>query len=92
MNAQPFSAMPDEPEMMHQLGAFEPNEATRLLQRLEADGIPFELDRDDTALAAPNRALQLYLGMYPEGSKLVVFVPASRLEKALTVLKELFPA
>jgi hypothetical protein len=83
--------MPDEPEILHQLGTFEPHEATRLLSRLEADGIRFELERDDSALAQPNRALQLYLGMYPEGSKLVVFVPASHLEKALAVVKELFP-
>jgi len=43
--------MPDEPEMMQQLGAFEPHEATRLLPRLETQGIRFELKRDDTALA-----------------------------------------
>jgi len=82
--------MPDEPEMLYQLGAFEPHEATRLLPRLEADGIRFELERDDSALSQPNHALQLYLGMYPEGSKLVVYVPETQLEKAQAVIKELF--
>jgi len=84
--------MPDEPEMIHQLGTFEPHEATRLLPRLEAEGVRFELEQDDSALAQPNRPLQLYLGMYPEGSKLIVFVPASQLDRALALLKELFPA
>jgi len=83
--------MPDEPEMLHQLGTFEPHEATKILPRLEAAGIRFELERDDTALAEPTRALQLYLGMYPEGSKLSVFIPETQLEKAQAVIKDLFP-
>jgi hypothetical protein len=83
--------MPDESEMLHQLGTFEPHEATKLLPRLEAEGIRFELERDDSALAEPTRTLQLYLGMYPEGSKLAVFVPESLLEKAQAALTDLFP-
>jgi len=83
--------MPDEPDSMPQLGTFEPHEATKILPRLEAEGIHFELERDDTALAEPTRALQLYLGMYPEGSRMLVFVPEAQLEKAKAIINELFP-
>jgi len=84
--------MPDEPEILHQLGTFEPHEASKILPKLEAGGIRFELERDDTALAEPTRSLQLYLGMYPEGSKLAVFVPESQLEKAQATVQSLFPS
>jgi hypothetical protein len=83
--------MPDEPEMMHQLGAFEPHEAKKVLPRLEAEGIRFELEVDNTEMMKPTHAAQLYLGIYPEGSKLLVFVPESQLEKAQAALKDLFP-
>jgi len=83
--------MPDEPETMHQLGAFEPHEAKKVLPRLEAEGIRFELEVDNTELMKPTHAAQLYLGIYPEGSKLLVFVPASQLDRAMVALKELFP-
>jgi hypothetical protein len=84
-------AMDDSPEMLHQLGAFEPIEAKRVLPLLEAHQIPFEVERDDSALGQPNRALQFYFGMYPEGSKLAVFVRESDLPRALKALEHLFP-
>jgi hypothetical protein len=83
--------MDGNPESMHQLGAFEPREAKKLLPLLEAKGIRFEVEMDHSALARPNRALQLYFGMYPEGSKLVIFVPESEVGKAMATIKELFP-
>jgi hypothetical protein len=83
--------MADEPEMLSQLGAFEPHEATKVLPRLEAMGIRFELEVDNTEMLKPTHAAQLYLGIYPEGSKLVVFVLESQLEKALAAVKDLFP-
>ena len=74
-----------------QLGAFEPNEAKRLLPLLESDGIPFEVEADHSALLAPGRTAALYLGTYPEGSKLAVFVREEDLPAALDRVKSLFP-
>lgn len=78
-------------EMFHQVGRFEPAEAKKLLAAFEARGIPFEVETDDSALARPERSLKLYFGMYPEGSKIVVFVLKSSLQDAEEILKELFP-
>ncbi|MFT3780625.1 MAG: hypothetical protein QM790_01330 [Nibricoccus sp.] len=83
--------MPEESEMLHQLGAFEPHEAKKVLPRLEEAKIPFEVEADHSEMAKPTHALQLYFGIYPEGAKLVVFVPESQLEKAMSVVKDLFP-
>lgn len=83
--------MDDSPEMLHQLGAFEPHEAKKVLPLLEAHKIPFEVEADHSALGQTNRAVQLYFGMYPEGSKLAVFVREADLPEALKVLEELFP-
>ncbi len=83
--------MSDDPELMHQLGAFEPHEAKKVLPRLAAAGIRFEVEADNSALARPTRVLELYFGVYPEGSKLAVFVPESQLEKAMATIKDLFP-
>jgi hypothetical protein len=77
-------------EMMHQIGAFEPFEAKRVLALLEAHEIPFEVEADHSALANPTRPLQFYFGMYPEGSKLAVFVPESKEQRALEALKAMF--
>jgi len=87
----PTFLMPDEPEKLHQLGAFEPHEAKKVLPRLETEGIHFELEVDNTELMKPTHAAQLNFGIYPEGSKLVVFVPESELENALAAVKDLFP-
>jgi hypothetical protein len=83
--------MEDAGEMMHQVGAFEPHEAKRVLALFEARKIPFEVEADNSALADPTRPLQFYFGMYPEGSKLAVFVPESSLQEATKALSELFP-
>jgi hypothetical protein len=82
----------DEPEeMLHQLGAFDPMDAKKLLPQLEQAGITFEVEADHTELQRPGRAVQLYLGTYPEGSKLAVFVRESDLPRAQTVITQLFP-
>jgi len=78
-------------EMLHQVGDFEPSEAKRVLAVFEAESIPFEVESDHSALAKPGRWLQQYFGMYPEGSKLVVFVPESSLAKAEAILRQMFP-
>jgi len=74
--------MPDEEAMMFQLGAFEPTEAKRLLPQLEAAGIPFEIEADNSALLQPGRSAALALGMYPAGSKIVIFVPEATADRA----------
>jgi hypothetical protein len=78
-------------ESMQQIGAFEPSDAKRVLALLEAQQIPFEIEADNSALADPNRAIQLLCGLYPEGAKMIIFVPESRLPDAEAVLNRLFP-
>ena len=76
---------------MQQLGAFEPLEAKRLLPALEAQGVAFELEADHSALGQPGRTMEMFLGMYPEGSKLAVFVRESQLAQAQETVKCVFP-
>ena len=83
--------MDDTSEMLHQVGSFEPREAKKVLPLLEAAGIRFEIEADHSALTQPNRTLELYFGMYPAGSKLAVFVPESQIDRAMTVINDLFP-
>ena len=53
--------MDDTSEMLHQLGAFEPHEAKKVLPLLEATGIRFEVEADHTALtAAESRIAALF--------------------------------
>ena len=77
--------------MLHQLGAFEPFEAKRVIAVLESAGVPFEIEADHSALAKPGRWMELYFGMYPEGSKLAIFVPESKIEEAEESMRRLFP-
>ena len=83
--------MQEPDEMLHQVGAFEPFEAKRVLALFEAKQIPFEVETDNSALTNPTRPLQFYFGMYPEGSKLLIFVPESKQAEAMQALRELFP-
>lgn len=83
--------MEPQEEMLQQLGAFEPSDAKRLLPLLEAEHIPFEVEADDSALSAPGRWIYLCTGIYPEGSKVVVFVSESDLTRATEILDTLFP-
>jgi len=78
-------------ESMQQIGAFDPSDAKRAIALLEAHQIPFEIDADHSALADPNRTIQLLCGMYPEGSKIVLFVPESKVSNAQVALETLFP-
>lgn len=78
-------------ELLHQVGSFEPSEVKRLLAAFETAGIPFELEEDHSALGTPGRWMHLAVGMYPEGSKLAVFVPESHLAAAQSLVASLFP-
>jgi hypothetical protein len=83
---------PPEPnDEMRQLGAFDPLEAKRILPMLETLGIPFEIDTDHSPLLHQGRAMQLLMGMYPAGSQMLIFVPASRMMEAEELLKLIFP-
>ena len=83
--------MDDSPERLHELGAFEPMDAMKVLPLLEAQNIPFDVEADHSALGRPNRTLQLYFGMSPEGSKLTVFVREADLPRAGKIVEHLFP-
>ncbi len=76
---------------MQQIGAFEPSEAKRALALLEEHQIPFDIEVDNSALADPDRTIQLLCGFYPEGPKILVFVPKSKVPDAEVALKPLFP-
>lgn len=83
--------MTQSEEKLEPIGAFETGDAKRVIELLEAQGIPFALESDDSALSDPVRPIQLYLGMYPEGPKIVVFVPESKVSTAVEAVEGLFP-
>jgi hypothetical protein len=82
---------PDSDNLWCQIGSFEPSEAKRLLPLLEGAQIPFELEADHSRLLTPGRFLQLEFGLYPEGSKLIVFVPQEHESRAEQLVATLFP-
>lgn len=83
--------MPDEKELLHELGAFDPEQATRLLPLLERSGIPFEVETDDVQLDRPPSFPVLQLGMTTDSAKLLVFVTAGNLARAADVARKAFP-
>ena len=76
---------------MQPLGAFEPSDAKRLLPILETNGIPFEVEADDSALTLPGREVELATGLFPTGSRLRILVPASDLQQGLELVQGLYP-
>ena len=82
--------MPDEP-LLHQLGAFSPEEASQLVPLLEAQHIPLEIETDESALSGSNDFPGLLFGVNPEGAKILIFVPEPALAKAQEILGKLFP-
>jgi hypothetical protein len=83
----------DEDEgMIVQVGAFEPSDAKRVLAELEKEGVPFEVEADHSALYRIDRCIDLYLATYPEGSKLLIFVPEENSEQAKQIIsRSIFP-
>ena len=79
--------MPDDEPLLHQLGAFDPAEATRLLALLEAHGISVEIETDQSALSGSNDFSGLQFGVNPEGAKILVFVPEAALAQAQELLR-----
>ena len=78
----PSIPMPDDEPLLHQLGAFDPAEATRLLAALEEAGIACEIDTDQSAFSGSNDFSGLQFGVNPEGAKILVFVPEPELARA----------
>ena len=59
--------MPDDEPLLHQLGAFDPAEATRLVELLEQRDIAYEIETDQSALSGANDFSGLQFGVNPEG-------------------------
>ncbi len=78
-------------EMMHQVGGFDPKDARRVLEALEAAGIRFEIEADHSDLLQAGRTVQMALGMYPTGSKVLIFVPEMAITSAQEIIAHLFP-
>jgi hypothetical protein len=78
-------------EMMHDIGGFEPSDVTRVLEALDAAGIRFEIEADHTQLLAAGRTFEMAMGMYPPGSRVLIFVPESRVADAQAIVAKLFP-
>jgi len=83
--------MSSSDEMMHEIGGFETSDVQRVLEALDVAGIPFEIEGDHTQLLGSSRTFQMAMGMYPPGSRILVFVPESRLQDAQTIVAGLFP-
>jgi len=81
--------MPDDEPLLHQLGAFDPAEATRLVDLLEKSGIDFEIETDQSALSGSNDFSGLQFGVNPEGAKILLFVPEPALARAQELLRHL---
>lgn len=78
----------DEP-LLHQLGAFDPAEATRLVELLEKQGVAYEIETDQSALTGSNDFSGLQFGVNPEGAKILLFVPEPDLARAQELLRTL---
>jgi hypothetical protein len=78
-------------EMLQQLGAFDPREMKDLIAALESQVIPFEVESDHSAVTSDGNWMSHNLGIYPEGSKLVIFVPESIFSRARKVMRGVFP-
>ena len=73
------------------LGEFEPADAKRILEKFEEVGVVFEIAADHSELQRPGRTANLIFGMYPEGSKVAIFVIEDHFERANDALRGLFP-
>ncbi|PHX73629.1 MAG: hypothetical protein CK548_00170 [Opitutia bacterium] len=81
--------MPDAEPLLHQLGTFDPAEATRLIALLEQHSVTFEIETDESALSGSNDFSGLQFGVNPEGAKILIFVPEPALARAQEILARL---
>lgn len=80
-----------ETDEMLRLGAFEPPDAKRLLSMLEALGIAFQVEADDSAMFLPGREFEMFWGMYPRGSQVVIRVRESDLSAGRELIRSMYP-
>lgn len=73
------------------LGLFDPRDARPLLALLEEHSVAFQLDADHSQLKDPGRTAALFLGMFPTGSQVEVFVLLEDLPHARRLLRYLYP-
>ncbi len=85
----PTIPMPEE--MLHEVGAFEPHDAKKILDAFEARGVPFEIEADNRDLLSEGRDFQQQMGMCPPGSRLIIFVREAHLAQAQAIIAEMFP-
>lgn len=83
--------MSEEP-LLHQLGAYDPEEATRLAAQLEKQGVTFEIETDESAFTGSNQFSGLQFGVNPESAKILIFVPEAELAKAQDIARQHLPA
>ena len=81
--------MPDAEPLLHQLGAFDPAEATRLVALLEQHQVTFEIETDQSALSGSNDFSGLQFGLNPECAKILIFIPEPELARAQELLRRL---
>ncbi|MFM9953333.1 MAG: hypothetical protein ACKVVO_04685 [Opitutaceae bacterium] len=81
--------MPDAEPLLHQLGTFDPAEATRLVALLEEHHVTFEIDTDQSAFSGSNDFSGLQFGVNPEGAKILIFIPEPELARAQELLARL---
>ena len=81
--------MPDAEPLLHQLGAFDPAEATRLVALLEQHQVTFEIETDQSALSGSNDFSGLQFGLNPEGAKILILIPEPELARAQELLRRL---
>jgi hypothetical protein len=81
--------MPESEPLLHQLGTFDPAEATRVVALLEQHGLLFEIETDQSALSGSNDFSGLQFGVNPEGAKIMIFVPEPELAKAQELMGRL---
>lgn len=84
--------MPDAEPLLHQLGAYDPAEATRLAELLEKAGLPFEIETDQHTLSGSNDFSGLQFGVNPEGAKILIFVTEPDLARATALVRAHFPS
>lgn len=78
-------------EDLQSIGAFDPHDAKKIIAALETEKIYFEVEADHSELARPRRFVFHYFGMFPDGSKLTLYVPASSAPTATRIVQTLYP-
>ena len=82
--------MNEENGEMHLIGDLSPQEVKRFLENLKAEGIPWELEADDSAIRTLSPQQARHGGTFGTGVRIRVFVPRDHRLHACQVYDELF--